>query len=272
MKNNIFSISRPFVPLRKFKNTSSELETECIFGESCIVLKNENDWLQCTLSRDGYKGWIKKSSVGNLINPNFKTNCLNTIMFDKPDPKSKPFFSLTFGTQVFVNFFFNNWAEVIFFNLKKAFKKYIPQNHLTEILKKESDWVGIAEKFIGIPYKWGGKSNLGVDCSGLVQVAMNFQNTPFPRNSSQQLQLGTKILELKNDNLKRQLFYEEYRNVVKRGDLLFWLGHVAIALNNKEIIHANSFHMNTTKERFDTAYERMLSHGYKDLTIKRINF
>lgn len=271
LKNKIFSISKPLAPLRKFNTLTSELETECIFGEKVVVEKNEPRWVYCKLLKDGYEGWIKKSSLGISTDPNYKVNTIKTIMFDEPNMKSNPFFSLTFGAEVFVKFFYGDWAEIHFYNLNKKFKKFIPKDHLICITKKRKDWVKIIEKFSGTPYKWGGKSSDGIDCSGLIQTAFHFQSNFFPRNTIQQEKLGKKILQHKKNTIELKKFYKKYQNVTRRGDLLFWSGHVAVALNNKDIIHANAFHMCTQKENICKTYERLFNQGYNVLIIKRLN-
>ena len=265
MENKQFSISKPLVSLRKNNSSHSELETECIFGEKCKVISILGDWIFCELIKDGYQGWIKKKSLGLYVNPSHKVNLRNTILFNKPDVKSKIFFYLTYGSEVYVNSVSNNWAEIHFYKEKKLLKKYIPQNHLVDIEKKELDWVKTAEKFIQTPYKWGGKSFFGIDCSGLVQLAILSKYNNASRNSSkQEIELGKNIYNVKNSNTFN------FSSILKRGDLIFWERHVGIMVNKTELIHANAFHICVKIEKLANAIQRLKKSGYEITKIKRI--
>lgn len=237
------------------------METECLFGEKCEILSYSGDWVFCKLIKDHYKGWIKRSSLGLEVYPSHKINVKNSIIFDKPSVKAKPYAYLSFGSELEITLTEENWSKVRFSKGCKYFYKYIPTNHLVHIDYMEEDWVKIAEKFLYTPYKWGGKSFLGIDCSALCQLAILSKHQKAFRNSSQQeKQLGKLIYNMHNRSKLENL---------ERGDLIFWEGHVGIMINAKEIIHANAYHACVEKEDLINTVSRMESNGLKIRTVKR---
>ena len=116
-------------------------------------------------------------------------------------------------------------------------------------MRWRADFVAVAERFVGTPYLWGGKSSLGIDCSGLVQVSLNAAGTGCPRDS-----------DMQRDGLGRMLDAAEARRL-QRGDLIFWNGHVAIARDADTIVHANAHHMATVIENTRDAIARIKAAG-----------
>jgi cell wall-associated NlpC family hydrolase len=132
---------------------------------------------------------------------------------------------------------------------------YVPLRHIAPLDGRAPDFVTVAERFVGTPYLWGGKTALGIDCSGLVQVALQAAGIDGPRDSDMQQQaLGTPVA------------LEELR----RGDLLFWRGHVAIARDPQSIVHANAHHMAVTIEPVAEALARIKAAGSEFIGVRRL--
>jgi cell wall-associated NlpC family hydrolase len=135
---------------------------------------------------------------------------------------------------------------------------YVPHQHLGALDANESDFVAVAERFAGTPYLWGGKTSLGIDCSGLVQVALNAAGIGCPRDSDmQEAALGRPLPESESKNLQR-------------GDLIFWEGHVAIVRDSETVVHANAHHMATAVENTRAAIARIKAAGSEVMSIKRL--
>jgi cell wall-associated NlpC family hydrolase len=138
----------------------------------------------------------------------------------------------------------------------------VPARHLAPLDVFEADFVAVAERFLHVPYLWGGKTSLGLDCSGLVQLALNTAGLPCPRDSHQQEQAVGAPLDLGNERIIPDL---------RRGDLLFWKGHVAIARSPDTLIHANAFHMAVALEPITEALTRIAAAGSRFISARRVS-
>ena len=135
---------------------------------------------------------------------------------------------------------------------------HLPRQHLAPLDASASDFVAVAERFVGSPYLWGGKSAFGIDCSGLVQMSLTSAGTGCPRDSDMQC-----------DGIGRELTAAESKHL-KRGDLIFWKGHVAIVRDTETIVHANAHHMATVIENTKNAIARIKAAGSDVIAIKRL--
>ena len=130
----------------------------------------------------------------------------------------------------------------------------LPLQHLAPVASREPDFVAVAERFLGTPYLWGGKTRLGLDCSGLVQIALNACGIRCPRDTDMQVAaLGESVAD--DSRL--------------RGDLIFWKGHIAIARDETTMIHANAFHMAVAIEPIDQAIVRIRPTDGEVTSVRR---
>jgi hypothetical protein len=176
---------------------------------------------------------------------------LSTFAFPGPSIKLPPVETLVMGTTITVL-----RQDGAFAVTRDGW--YLPLPHIGGIDQFDRDFVSVAERFVGTPYLWGGKSSLGIDCSGLVQVALNAAGTGCPRDS-----------DMQQDGLGRELDAAESVRL-QRGDLIFWNGHVAIARDADSIVHANAHHMATAIENTRSAIARIKAAGSEIIAIKRM--
>src|SRR5204862_6396804 len=135
---------------------------------------------------------------------------------------------------------------------------FVPGAHLAPLDTYEGDFVAVAERFLGTPYLWGGKTNYGLDCSGLSQVALIACGIACPRDSDmQERALGARVETSDFSNLRR-------------GDLIFWKGHMAIVRDEKTIVHANAHHMAVAIEPTIEAVRRIAAAGMDVTSVKRL--
>ena len=248
-----FEISEALAPLRSGPSADAELATQALLGERVTVYdRNGEGFAWGQLNNDGYVGWLPDRALAKPgAAATHKVTAIRTFAFPGPSIKLSPVDTLVMGTTLALV------REEGAFAVTRH-NWYLPRRHVGRIDEMAEDFVAVAERFVGTPYLWGGKSSLGIDCSGLVQVALNAAGTGCPRDS-----------DLQRDSLGRALDAVESRRL-QRGDLIFWSSHVAIARDAETIVHANAHHMATVIENTSDAITRIKAAGSEILAIKRL--
>jgi cell wall-associated NlpC family hydrolase len=229
------------------------LSTQALKGERVTIYdRNGEGFAWGQLNSDGYVGWLPDHALAKPgAAPTHKITALRTFAFPGPSIKLPPVDTLVMGSMVTV------LREDGAFAVTRD-GCYLPRQHIGVIDANADDFVAVAERFVGTPYLWGGKTSLGIDCSGLVQVSLTAAGTGCPRDS-----------DMQQDGLGRTLEPAESKKL-QRGDLIFWNGHVAIARDADTIVHANAHHMATVIETTRQAVARIKAAGSEISAIKRL--
>ena len=212
--SKFFTNIKPELNLFKKPSIKSEVVTQIIYGESFKILKKNKKFLKIKIKEDGYVGFIKKTKLFNHIQPNFKVSKLYANVYK--NPKNKKIISkLSFASKIKV--------EQTSAKFAKFLKGWIEYKNIKPINYKDKDIFTNIKIFKNIKYKWGGRTFNGIDCSALIQVCLQYNNKFCPRDSGQQIKFFKK-----NINLKK----------INKHDIIYWKGHVALALSKHKLIHA----------------------------------
>ncbi|HEV1998872.1 MAG TPA: NlpC/P60 family protein [Xanthobacteraceae bacterium] len=238
-----FSQPRPDAPM----------VSEALYGERVTVYETTGEgWAWGQMEADGYIGWFSANAFGPVGKPaTHRVTALRTFVFDTPDIKRAPAAALSFASQIAVS---GSQGEFV-----TTDAGFIPAPHVAPLAHREPDFVATARRFLGTPYLWGGRSSTGLDCSGLVQLALAAAGRSCPRDSDmQQAALGERIP------------FSGDLAALRRGDLLFWKGHVGFVSDAGRFLHANAFHLAAAEEPLAEAVARIKKSGLEILEARRV--
>lgn len=241
-------------PLRREPRADAALDTELLFGERVMLLDEQDGWAWVQSTRDNYVGYVASECLGHPAGAaTHRVAMPSTFIFPEPDIKRPPAETIPLNAQ-----FVASASSGSFVELEGG--GYVFAKHVVSLNDHDVDFVETARLFTGTPYLWGGRSYGGIDCSGLVQMALMAAGQKCPRDSDmQEAMLGDAV------NTDAEI------SELKRGDLIFWQGHVGIMSDSQNLLHATAYYMQTVIEPFSEARARIAASDTGDVcTVRRM--
>lgn len=227
-----FSVVVGRASLRVRPSADAGQDSELLFGEVFTVYDRANGWAWGQAANDLYVGYVREEALASPFPAQAKVSALMAPLFPAPDLKTPVRDLLPMNAAVPVLERNGDYVRI-------GDGRYLHQRHLGPA---EKDFVAVAERFLGVPYVWGGKTAAGLDCSGLIQTALQATGKAAPRDT---------------DMLEKALGNAVGLSQPRRGDLVFWKGHMGVMLDQARLLHANAFHMEVAIEPLAAAIARI---------------
>ena len=247
----LMQVIEPVVTVHKAPRFDAMQLTQALFGETVKLFHEEEGWAWVQLEKDGYVGYVNGNALSpHVVAPTHRVAVPSTFMYPDANLKTLPAIHLTLNAQVAVVAENGTYSQL-------SNGRFVFTAHLKHVDEVEPDFVAVAELFRHVPYYWGGKSVQGLDCSGLVQLSLEACGMKALRDSDmQEATLGARLMVNDLDGLKR-------------GDLVFWNGHVGIMTDEKTLLHANGHHMMVVAEPLKDAVDRIAARYGQMTSIRR---
>jgi cell wall-associated NlpC family hydrolase len=246
-------VTHAATPVRGSPDPLAPWTTEALLGELVTVYEEKDGWAWAQLQRDGYVGYLRTGALSAPVRRiTHRVRALGTFLYATADIKAPPVMHISMNALLAV-------AEMGSAFAKLEDGAFVPARHIAELDRFAPDFVAVGEAFLGVPYLWGGRTRLGVDCSGLLQLALHAGGIACPRDSDMQLaELGSAV-DVPAD----------FEGLV-RGDLVFWQGHVGVMIDAFLLLHASAHHMAVVIEPLQTAVDRGARLNAAVTAIKRL--
>lgn len=239
-------VTAALLDLTSVPDPGAERASQLLRGEAFTVYETRVDglvWGQAAV--DGYVGYVSAEGLGAPGEPGERVTALWSQVYPRPEVRAKAVAELPFLAEVAVEGRSGGFAAL-------RGGGFVPAPHLAPVA---GDFVAQAERFVGVPYLWGGRSARGIDCSALVQLSLLACGRPAPRDSDMQAAMLGAVLAPDA--------------ALRRGDLVFWKGHVGVMRDAATLIHANAHHMAVVAEPLDEVVARVEAAGGGGVTVCR---
>lgn len=224
----------------------SARDRQVLLGDAVTVVDRRDGWAFVQAAKDGYCGWLTDAALGPALAPTHWVAAPATHVYSAPKVQARETATLSITARVTVTGESGAFAETPL--------GFVPRTHLRPLADRPTDPASVAESLLGTPYLWGGNSRAGMDCSGLVQLAFHACGMDCPADSDLQQAVGMALAD---------------HAPLRRGDLLFWKGHVALVLDAARLIHANGHSMSVAIEDTDACIARIAAQGGGPVTARR---
>ncbi|ACB26278.1 C40 family peptidase [Methylobacterium radiotolerans] len=249
-------VTAPSAPLRRAPAADAGLDTEALLGDAVDLYDAADGYAFVQLARDGYVGYLPADSLGPVDpEPTHRVTALRTFLYPEPDLKRPVLGHLSLGARLAATGEAGAYLETP--------GGYVFARHCAPVDARAPDYAATAARLAGTPYLWGGRTSLGLDCSGLVQLCLDAAGLPCPRDA-----------DMQERALGRALSFDPARPDfagLRRGDFVFWRGHVGLMGDPETLIHANGHHMAVAAEPLAEAVARIAAHSFGAVTgIRRL--
>jgi cell wall-associated NlpC family hydrolase len=236
--------------LQKAPRRDAMRMTQALQGEAVRVFETQEGWAYVQLNADGYVGYVEEEALGPWsATPTHWLSVPSSFSYPAADLKTSPVEEIFFGARLSITAIDGTYART-------SEGRFLPLSHVKQIGENRSDPASIAAEFLHVPYLWGGKTPRGLDCSGLIQLALNACGIHALRDT-----------DMQEASLGRAL---EKGEPLRRNDLVFWKGHVGILSGPETLIHANGTHMQVVEEPLGQAISRIAATGSEVTSIRRL--